>query len=58
MIRAAEILSADFPFVRVDFYDIDGKAVFGEMTFTPAGSIYAFSIPIKGKDMGEYLTVG
>ena len=28
-------LSSPFPFVRVDFYEIDGKPVFGEMTFTP-----------------------
>ncbi len=28
-------LSKGFPFVRVDLYDIDGKPVFGEMTFTP-----------------------
>lgn len=28
-------LSKGFPFVRVDFYDINGKPIFGEMTFTP-----------------------
>jgi hypothetical protein len=39
MIKAAEILSKPFPFVRVDFYDVNGKAVFGEMTFTPNGCI-------------------
>lgn len=36
MIKCAEILSAGFPFVRIDLYDIDGKVYFGEMTFTPA----------------------
>jgi TupA-like ATPgrasp len=40
MIRAAEALSAPFPFVRMDFYDINGKAYLGEMTFTPSGCIY------------------
>jgi len=39
MISAAEILSKPFPFVRVDFYSVKGKAVLGEMTFTPAGCI-------------------
>ena len=34
MIKVAKRLSKDFPQVRVDFYDIDGEAVFGEMTFT------------------------
>lgn len=33
----ARILCKDFPFVRMDFYDIDGKVYFGEMTFTPKG---------------------
>lgn len=55
MIRNAELLSQDFPFVRVDFYDIDGRAVFGEMTFTPQGSFDTDAIPINGKDMGEYI---
>ena len=40
MIRAAEALSEPFPFVRMDFYDINGKAYLGEMTFTPSGCIY------------------
>ena len=33
----AFILCKEFPFVRMDFYDIDGKIYFGEMTFTPKG---------------------
>lgn len=36
MIEAARILSEPFPFVRVDFYEVDGRPVFGEMTFTPS----------------------
>jgi len=35
MKKICRILSADFPFVRVDLYEIDGKPIFGEMTFTP-----------------------
>ena len=35
MIKCAEKLSKPFPYVRVDFYDKDGKAILGEMTFTP-----------------------
>ena len=34
MLNAASILSKEFPLVRVDFYEIEGKPVFGEMTFT------------------------
>jgi TupA-like ATPgrasp len=39
IIDAADKLSKPFPFVRVDFYFIQGRAVFGEMTFTPKGCI-------------------
>lgn len=35
MIKIAETLSRDFPFVRVDLYNIDGKIYFGEFTFYP-----------------------
>lgn len=33
----AETLSKDFEYVRVDLYDIDGRVLFGELTFTPVG---------------------
>ena len=36
MIGAAEILCKEFAQVRVDFYVVDGKLYFGEMTFTDA----------------------
>lgn len=35
MKKMAEVLSSPFPFVRVDFYEVLNKPVFGEMTFTP-----------------------
>jgi hypothetical protein len=35
LFKYAEILSKPFPFVRVDFYESDGKVIFGELTFTP-----------------------
>lgn len=37
MIEIAEKLSKDFPHVRVDLYNVDGKIYFGEMTFTSTG---------------------
>lgn len=42
MIKAASILSEGFPQVRVDFYDVDGKLYFGEMTFTSNGGFMRF----------------
>ena len=35
MIEYSKALSQPFPFVRIDFYEIDGNPIFGEMTFTP-----------------------
>ena len=35
MLQIASKLSEDFPFVRVDLYNIDGKIYFGELTFYP-----------------------
>ena len=36
MKQIAETLSQDFPFVRVDLYQVNGKVYFGELTFYPA----------------------
>ncbi len=41
MRRAAETLGADWPFVRVDLYDIPSGPKFGELTFYPKGGIAA-----------------
>lgn len=38
MMDIVRLLSGPFQFVRVDLYEIDGKPVFGEMTFTPSVS--------------------
>ena len=35
MVTACRVLAKQFPFVRMDFYEINGKPYFGEMTFTP-----------------------
>ena len=43
MVEYAEILSKDFPHVRVDFYNIDGKIIFGELTFYNASGYVTFS---------------
>lgn len=42
MICVAESLSKDFPHVRVDLYNIDGKIVFGELTFYTSGGQCTF----------------
>ena len=47
----AEKLSADFEYVRVDFYENEGKLYFGEMTFTPAGNYMGSYLDDKLYDM-------
>ncbi|EEK76122.1 ATP-grasp fold amidoligase family protein [Bacillus cereus] len=42
MIVCAEKLSKDIPFIRVDFYEINGKMYFGELTLYPASGFSAF----------------
>ena len=42
MITLAECISSEFPFARNDFYNIDGKVIFGEITLTPAGGLTPF----------------
>ena len=42
MILIAEKLSRNFPILRVDLYNIDGKIYFGELTFTSQGGMMDF----------------
>lgn len=42
MNNLAEVLSSEYPFVRVDFYNIEGRIIFGELTFTPGGGVSRF----------------
>lgn len=42
MIALAEKLSGDVPFLRVDFYNIQGRIYFGELTFSPASGMGRF----------------
>lgn len=37
MLEYSKTLSEDFPFVRVDFYEVNNKVIFSELTFTSAG---------------------
>lgn len=39
MIALAERLSKNEPFLRVDFYNVNGRILFGELTFYPASGL-------------------
>lgn len=45
MLELARKLSRPFPFVRVDFYDIDGAVYVGELTFTPSQGLTGVDPP-------------
>lgn len=42
MVEYAKKLSEDFKFVRVDFYAVNGRIYFGELTFIPGGGYIKF----------------
>lgn len=43
MLNLARQMAEDFPYVRVDFYYIDNKIYFGELTFTPESGFVVFN---------------
>lgn len=55
MIKLAEKLSDGIPFVRVDFYEVDGKVYFGEMTFFPAAGFGHFTPEEWDCKLGEWI---
>lgn len=55
MISLAEKLAAPFPFVRVDFYDLDTRIVFGELTFYPGNGMEPFEPVSWDYDLGREL---
>lgn len=42
MLELSRILSKDLPFIRTDFYTINHKVYFGELTFYPASGLTGF----------------
>ncbi|MBE5755398.1 MAG: hypothetical protein E7341_01790 [Clostridiales bacterium] len=55
MIALAEELSKPFPFVRVDFYNINGKLYFGEFTFFPWSGRHPFQPAEYDKILGDMI---
>lgn len=54
MIAAAETLAAGRDFCRVDLYEIDGKPLFGEMTFYPGSGLDRFEPVALDAMLGEH----
>ena len=55
MLSVAKILAEDFPFVRVDLYNVDGKIYFGELTFYPWSGYVKFSPEDFDRELGALL---
>lgn len=55
MIVVAQKLAQDFPFVRVDLYNINSKVLFGEMTFYPNDGRKKYIPNEYNKIIGDYL---
>lgn len=57
MMRLAQKLSAGFPFVRVDLYQVGGNIYFGELTFYPGKGVERFKPSSFDGLLGESLDI-
>ena len=57
MIELAEKLSQGIPHCRVDFYEVDGKIYFGEITFFHWSGMVAFDPPEWDEKIGSWITL-
>lgn len=55
MIRLSEVLANNITYVRVDFYEVDGKIYFGELTFFPMSGFIGFSPTKWDRILGDWL---
>ncbi|MFQ6879528.1 MAG: ATP-grasp fold amidoligase family protein [Oscillospiraceae bacterium] len=53
----ASILAKDIPFVRIDFYEVNGDLYFGEITLYPAGGFGVFTPDEWNLKLGEYINL-
>ena len=57
MVKIAKKLSNNIPFVRVDLYSINGKTIFGEMTFYPSDARNKFYPENYNLIIGDYFNL-
>ena len=56
MLACAQLLSRPFPFARMDFYSIDGRAKLGEMTFTPGACVSGdYMTDVAQRELGRLI---
>lgn len=57
MLRLSRILSEGIPHVRVDWYIVDGKLYFSELTFYDGSGFYPFQDKADDLMLGSWITV-
>lgn len=57
MVRCAETLAQDCPFMRVDFYEVDGHLYFSEITLFPGSGFERFYPKQWDEYWGERLSL-
>lgn len=55
LVRRARQLAEGFPFARVDLYVVEGRIVFGELTFFPTAGLKVFGDPADDLWLGGFL---
>lgn len=55
MIKLSEILSENIAFIRVDFYEVNGKVYFGELTFFPNAGYEEFKPEEYNQKLGDMI---
>ena len=55
MLELASRLCKGYPFIRVDFYEVDGKVYFGELTFFPTAGMGGFDPMEWDYKLGEMI---
>ncbi len=57
MRELAAALAKGIPFLRVDFYEVNGSVYFGELTFFPASGLGKFIYPGNDRLLGSWLSL-
>lgn len=57
LLRLARLLAEDIPFARADFYIVNGKIYFGELTFYPASGLTPFVPESWDETFGSWLSL-
>lgn len=57
MLELATIMSEAIPFSRIDFYEVEGNVLFGEITFFPASGFEKFKPNEWDTRLGDWITI-